>query len=409
MWGIARVGVKWTHAGGSPIGEEDVAQMSVSHPSRTKELIIRRHRENALLQTPTLSPVGRSRLDLTVDQPSGPPDPPMIEAAGLALDDGQTHYVDVPGIAPLREKLAGFLGNLGLSGYGSGNVIVAAGVQEARFLTIQTIGGLVGHVGVPEVVHPGARQAAGTRGLEIASLPVDLERGALPSLAGVERALADGCTLLYLESPVRLTGAAYEAAEVRRIGDLLAQYDAGVIWDQGLAPWATARYASLGAEAGRAERVAVVGEAWPGLGLEGWFLGYAGLPTVWFDPVRSLKQVISICTSTPSQYAALAAADLYVERHGAQRETLAGLRRAAAARAEEAGLRPIVGAAASVLTLRPPDAERAREALTEAGFGFADGAAFGAPETLRLAVTPDDAVAAAVSRLVAAVGGRKGW
>ncbi len=379
--------------------------MVVSQPSRTKEAVIGRHRGNALLQAPTLPPVGRSGLDLAVEQPTAPLDPAAIEAAGRALEEGQTHYVDVPGIAPLREKLAGFLGNLGLDGYEAGNVVVTAGVQEARFLTLQAIGGLVGRLALPEVVHPGARQAAGTRDLEIATLPVDLERGALPTVVGLERALAAGCKLLYLESPVRLTGASYQGEEVKLIGALLARYEAGAIWDQGLAPWATGQYASLGGEPGMAERVAVIGEAWPGLGLEGWYLGYAGLPQAWFEPVRALKQVISICTSTPTQYAALAAAELYAERHGGQREELAGRRRAAAGRAEAAGLGPMAGGTASVLALCPADGERAGVALMAGGFGFADGAAFGAPGTLRLAVTADGAVAAAVDRLAAAAGG----
>ena len=364
--------------------------------SYTKKLIVQRHLANPDLQSAILMPMPASSLDLSVDQPTDAVDASMAETAATALEQGQTHYVDVPGIAPLREKLAGWLASLGLVGYETANVLVAAGVQEARFLTIQMIGAAHGGIGVPAVAHPGVRLALGTRALSTVELPVGDDL--LPTLDGLRAALAGGCKLLYLESPSRLTGAAFDAQAVQAIGALLQEHDASAVWDQGLAPWAES-YVSLGSLPGLAERVAVLGEAWPGVGLESWFVAYVGANPAWLESMRSQKQIIAICTSTASQYAALQGADVFGARHAQTRTALNAQNIAARAAAREVGAEPLDGAAVNILAARIPAG--AAEKLREAGVGFADGADFGAPGVVRLAVTLDTAIDTALRALTA--------
>lgn len=360
--------------------------------SKTKQWIIQRHLDNALLQTAIHTPMAQHASDISVDQPSIAVDERMIDSAFSALQQGQTHYVDVPGIQPLRDKLAGFMTELGLQGYDPVNMIVTAGVQEARFLSLQMIGEAQGGVGLPTIVDPGARLAIGVRLIPVTAIPADPATG-LATLDGIAATLAGGCKLVYLESPSRLTGAAYDAAAVQTIADLLAQHDAGAIWDQGLAPW-TEGYVSLASRPGMAERVIALGEAWPGVGLESWYLGYIATPTRWFEPMRSQKQVIAICTSTASQYAALAAADVYAGCHTAQRGQLAASRQAAQASLEQAGALALPGGAASVLAVRVSNAQH--QALAKAGVTVADGAAFGAAGVVRLATGNNAALGKAI-------------
>jgi aspartate/methionine/tyrosine aminotransferase len=364
--------------------------------SQTKRTIIQEHEANELLQAAALMPMQRDNRDLSVGQPTMPPDPAIIENATTALEEGQTHYVPVPGVDPLREALAHFLKEMGLESYAQDHVLVSAGVQEGRFLSIQMVGEAEGGIALPEVVHPGARKAAGVRDLDVQFMSVDAANGFLPTLSSMREALEGGCKLLYLESPVRLTGATFDADTVKEIAALLKEFDAGAIWDQGLAPWVE-DYASLGAEPDMLEHVVVLGEAWPGVGLESWFVGYVAAKETWWEPMRSQKQIISICTSTPSQYAAVKAADVYADRHPEQRSELLSTR---ATVAQEAGeLEVLPGEAASVVALQAPDAERAATALHEAGYQFADGADFGAPGVFRLAVTPEQTVLDALKRL----------
>src|ERR1700761_848849 len=61
-------------------------------------------------------------------------------AVEAALDRGETHYTDRPGVLLLREKIAqGLRERFGISTDAKREVIVTCGVTEARFLTIQQL------------------------------------------------------------------------------------------------------------------------------------------------------------------------------------------------------------------------------------------------------------------------------
>jgi aspartate/methionine/tyrosine aminotransferase len=388
------------------------------HSSRTKANMIARLANNSLLQTPAGATCGaamrRPAYDLAVDQLTAPPGATCgaaILASSLeALERGETHYVEVPGIAPLRERLSGYLQEMGLAGTASNQVFVTAGIQESRFLALQILGEQLGRAtggtGLPSVVHPGARQALGVRAREITEIWVEPDGAMLPSPAAIETGLQAGVRLLYLESPCRLTGAVYDGATVQALAGLLETYDAAAIWDQGLAPWVEG-YSSLAALPRMAERVAVIGEAWPGVGLESWQVGYIGLKPEWLEPIRAQKQIMTICTNTASQYAAVAAEGQYAALHRDQLIRLAQVRQEAIAQAARIGVQPLPGAAVNLLALRTVDNGLLETKLGAAGYSWANGADFGAPgacpealrRVIRLAVTLDGAITQGLAQL----------
>ena len=155
-------------------------------------------------------------MDLSTDHPNFPPEESILDGAIKALEAGETHYVDVPGVPSLRETIAAYLGDSGLIHFSKDTVQVTAGMQECRFLTIQHIGDQQPAVAVPEVVHPGVLKALGVRPLEVVRLPVDSKR-LLPTVEGIRNILENGCRMVFLESPSRLTGAAYSPVEVQQI------------------------------------------------------------------------------------------------------------------------------------------------------------------------------------------------
>lgn len=369
---------------------------------RTKELVIQRHLVNNFLQAPVLSPMPRSERDLAVEHPTRPLEASVAKAVAVALHGGQTHYVDVPGMPRLRELVAEWLRTTGAGSYAADHVLVTAGVQEARFLSIQVLGELLDGVALPTVVHPGALKAAGVRTLKVHRLPTEEVQGFLPTLSGIRKILEAGCRLLYLESPVRLTGAAFQAASVAEIARLLEEHDAAAIWDRGLAPWAQG-CASLAAESGMLERTVVLGEAWPGAGLESMPLGYVATKQEWLERMRSQKQVISICTSTPSQLAGVELAGRYPEIHAEQFGAMARRRQWAVEQAEDLSVPPLTGNSVNVLALRLRDGEKVEAHLGEKGLEVAWGRDFGAPGVVRLAMTSDAALAEAFAALRKAI------
>ncbi|MBN8637494.1 MAG: aminotransferase class I/II-fold pyridoxal phosphate-dependent enzyme [Anaerolineae bacterium] len=353
----------------------------------TKALILEQHHHNPLLNASAPPLMARTAHDLSADEVFAPLDERMIAGAIDALEAGQTHYVDVPGIAPLRAALADYLRTGFNATYAQSNVIVTAGMQESRFLTIQMIGDTFGRIAVPTVAHPGVRKALGVRALNVELIEVD-ER-ALPTLDSLKAVLSAGTRLAYLESPARLTGAAFTAAEVAAIAELAREYEATIIWDQGLAPW-TVEYTSLASMPGNADRTVVIGETFPGMGLSSWFIGYIAAPEPLVAPMQSQKQIMAICTSTAAQYAALEASKLYAEALPVQRDRLAKLRDAVIAAISSAQT-VIPGASVNVLALRLPAAAKAAALarLTDAGYSAVDGADFGAPDVLRLTISAE--------------------
>ncbi|MCY4020276.1 MAG: pyridoxal phosphate-dependent aminotransferase [Chloroflexi bacterium] len=359
--------------------------------SHTKSVILAQHRANDDLNTPLLPQVARADSDLEADGMRAPLDERIIAAASAALEDGQTHYVDVPGIGPLRDAVAEYLNGAVGAHYRAGNVVITAGLQEARFLSIQMIGEQYDSIALPAVVHPGVRKALGVRSRNPKTMPADPAQGYLAPLDAIAQAAADGCRLFYLESPSRLSGAAYAADEVAAISQIVADKDAAVIWDQGLAPWVEGAYASLAALDSDCARTAAIGEAYSGMGLASWFVGYIAAPEAWVPAMQSQKQIMAICTSTASQYAALEADQLYTEARARQLSRLGGLRADLLSAAGQAGLSVVGGETVNVIALRL--SEDNANKLRRAGIDFAAGRLFGAPDVIRLNVNRSTAAA----------------
>lgn len=367
--------------------------------SVVKTNILERHKANLDLNhaAPALMPQGAQ--DLSADEFSVPLDERIIAAVAEALDAGNTHYVDVPGIAPLRAAIAEYLRGAGLGDYQQANVLVTAGMQESRFLTLQMIGAQFEGIAVPAVVHPGVRRALGVRPLASKTLAVDAKT-ALPTVDSIRAALADGTRLLYLETPSRLTGAAYSAEQLEQIAQAVSDHDASVIIDQGLATW-TENYVSFAALDGMSACTLVIGEAFPGSGLASWFIAYIAAPEALIALMQSQKQIMAICTATASQYAALEASALFTETRATRLRQLAQQRQRLIEQLATTQVKVLDGGALNVLALSlPADTQTVALAnLRGAGYSAADGADFGAPDVVRLTLTFDASAETAITWL----------
>ncbi len=351
--------------------------------SQIKAEILTDHAANAALNTPLPPAIGRNAKDLSADGLLSPLDERIIAAASEALEAGQTHYVDVPGIAPLREAIAESVNAASGATYAAGNIIVTAGAQESRFLTIQKIGETFDNIAVPAVAHPGAQKALGVRARQVVSLPVDATRGYLPAVDAIAKAVDAGARLLYLESPSRLTGAAYSSEEIAAIGQILRESGASAICDQGLGVWVDGGVASLAAMEDAPAQITTIGEAYPGMGLASWFIGYIAAPEEHIPAMQSQKQIMAICTSTAAQFAALEASGLFAEAQASKIAQLKRLKREILASAASLNLDAIAGDALNLVALRAADVA---DKLRGVGFDVADGGAFGAPAVIRLNV-----------------------
>ena len=226
---------------------------------------------------------------------------------------GETHYVAVHGKAELRTLLSDFLESEGKTR--SGDVHITAGIQEARFLAIHFLGKTFGKTVLPEVVHPGVRQAIGVRKLDVGFIGFGTDERLLVPVENIKKVGSDGAKVLYLESPSRLNGACYEGAEMDEIAGICKENGVTVILDIGLYPWLNTPCASLANRSEMADSCLIIGEAWPGSGIDEAFVAYMGATADMVKKLAVQKQVLSICTNAPSQNAAIAAAKIYRKKH----------------------------------------------------------------------------------------------
>ena len=237
-----------------------------------------------------------------MDHPSQSLPQSLIHNVETALKAGMTHYVDVPGIPELRAQVAKHMSSGALK-IESDQVLITAGIQEARFLSLQSLTADRKHIAIPNVVHPGVHGALNVRSIDVKPLEAD-EKRSLLTTSSIEQFLNQSNPLLFLENPSRFSGATYSSDDLKLITKLINASAAGVIWDQGLGVW-NPKFKSVLSYVQNLENTTVIGEVNPGLGLENLQLGYAIASKEKITAMTSLKQIMSICTSTPSQLVAI--------------------------------------------------------------------------------------------------------
>jgi aspartate/methionine/tyrosine aminotransferase len=349
-------------------------------PTRVQSTV-QRLSANASLQLP-LPPVTAAAGDLSGDHPVFDLVPEALAELRTALDRSETHYADVPGIAPLRERVAELLNQQGLTVDAENGLIITHGEQEGRFIAVHTVARLGARVVLPSVVHPGAAKTAAIVYTPVEHVPLDWETMA-PDLGALRKSLAGGRAAVYVESPNRLTGKVIDRRTVEAIADAVKAADGLVIWDASLATWVPAEtdVTMIGALPGMADRTLTLGTLWSGSGVEGWLAAYLAGPPALFGQARSFKQIIAICTTTPAQWGVLGAMRSGESTHRQRLQALAKVRAEAAARA---GAAAMPGETVTVLAVRRPTA---RKSTAAAGQPMS-GEAFGATGIVRFTVTP---------------------
>ena len=205
------------------------------------------------------------------------------DAAAAALDRGETHYTDRPGIRPLRAAVARDLDERYGLGLDPDSVVITCGDTEARFVAVQ------------QLLPPGGALCAITPDRERILGPVSLRGGRLADLDEGGAATAPDASVYYLD-------AASGAEELASALGVIRSSDAWLIFDTTYAP--TGRLHPK--QHGLAERTVTIGGIGFTDGMEGWRVGFLASPPSQTALLRDFKQALTICTTNLSQWAALA-------------------------------------------------------------------------------------------------------
>lgn len=306
----------------------------------------------------------------------------VIRKVMESLRNGETHYVDVPGHADLRGRIGAYLSSTGIAT--GGEVLVTAGIQEARFLTVQVLGKALGKIAFPQVMHPGVRELLALRDLDCVFLEVGTDQRMLVPPAALSK-LSAAVKVLYIESPSRLTGACYEKEELDEIVAFCKKQEVSIIVDCGLHSWIEGPRDSSATGLEIDDIIFVIGEAWPGAGIDELYIGYILASEDMVKKIVTQKQVISICTSAPSQNAAIAIGGDYMQQHLQIVAAMKKKRVALESRLKDMGADIVSSPVVNFIVCESIPAVRKK--LEAAKVRYADSSYFGIPGLIQLPVS----------------------
>ena len=200
--------------------------------------------------------------------------PSVIQAATAALDRGETHYTDRPGIPEFRAWVAEHLRERYQISVDPAEVTITCGATEARYVCLTLLAEAGG-----KVLCPGDRE------------PI---RGALHLLgATIVDSIQDGISLLYITPDV------YRETSIELL-QRAEETDWWIVYDLSFAktdpPFHPAQNPAL------APRVVTINSL--SAALSGWRLGWMAGSEMALR-LRAGKQAITICTTAVSQWAGL--------------------------------------------------------------------------------------------------------
>jgi aspartate aminotransferase len=364
-----------------------------------------------------LRAAGRQVIDLGAGEPDHPTPAYVIDAAHQALDAGATRYTPVEGILSLRQRIAGRAGVGRSAPIGADQVVVTTGTKQALFNACFSVFGRGDDVIVPtpawtsyyeilSLARANAVIARGERSRSFRVTPDDLRR--------VETERTRG---LILNSPCNPTGAVYSRAELLALVELAESRGWWVISDE---IYRAISYGGAAASvldvAANLERVIVVDGVAKSFAMTGWRIGWSiSVPAI----ARAMAALQSHTTSnaaTISQHAALAALSDADAEGDAQARMIGDFRRRrdmAIGMLDAAGADVIAPDGAFYLFIRvgtptgddPAPGSRFAESLLDgAGVAVVPGAAFQAPEWIRVSyAAPDEQVREGIRRCVEAL------
>lgn len=227
---------------------------------------------------------GEDVVVLSVGDPEfGTPDG-IVDRAIEALENGDTHYSDIPGRPRLRATIADYVSTLTGVAYDAPNVVVSAGTQNALFnasLCLLETGDEV------IVADPAYLTYEATLRIGGATLvPAALDDHFRLDAAVIRDLVSDRTKAIMVNSPANPTGVVAAPDELAAIAEIALDHDLWVISDEVYAELvfadeANRRHHSIAACSGMADRTVVVGALSKSHAMTGWRIGWAvGPPTL---------------------------------------------------------------------------------------------------------------------------------
>jgi aspartate aminotransferase len=245
-----------------------------------------------------LRAAGREVIDLSLGEPDFDTPDNIKEAAIAAIRRGETKYTPVAGIAPLKKAVAEkFKRENGLD-YKPEQVIVGTGAKQILYNAFVATLNPGDEVLIPAPYWVSYPEMVLINGGEPRFVECPIETGFKLTPDALDRAITPRTKWLIFNAPSNPTGAAYSAAELKALGEVLMRHKQVWILTDDIYEhllYTDAEYSTLAqVEPGLKERTLTLNGVSKAYAMTGWRIGYAAGP----DPlIKAMTMIQSQQTS----------------------------------------------------------------------------------------------------------------
>lgn len=263
------------------------------------------HVVELLTRARQLEAEGRDIIHMEVGEPDFPTPPAIAAAAVNAINGQKTLYTQALGLPELREAISGFYSERYSVDVPARRIAVTNGASGALNLAFACLTDPGREWLLADPGYPCNRHILRTyEGLPV-SLPVDERSNFQPTPAQVAAAWTEKTTGLLVASPANPTGTLLTLPEITALAKTCRARRGHFLVDEiyhGLTYECDAPTAC-----GAGDDIWVINSFSKYFQMTGWRLGWMVIPEGYVRDVEKLAQNLTLCPSTPAQYAALAA------------------------------------------------------------------------------------------------------
>jgi aspartate aminotransferase len=249
---------------------------------------------------------GKEVLNFTLGEPDFRTPKHICDAAKQAMDLGYTHYTSSAGITELREEIAKKIREDNKVDASVDKVIVTPGGKQAIYEVMMSLlddGDEVLLLEPSWVTFEAAVKLAGGQPRWVKRL-----EEALLTYEALESVTSDKTKLLVINSPNNPAGYVLNDNELKAVADFAVEHDLLVLSDEIYEKILYGRrHTSIASIGDMQERTLIINGFSKTYAMTGWRIGYAIAPPEILKGMLKIQQHSVSCTSSISQYAALAA------------------------------------------------------------------------------------------------------
>ncbi len=275
------------------------------HPAKRLADIAPFHVVELLTRARQLEAEGRDIIHMEVGEPDFPTPAPIANAAIKAISEGKTGYTQSLGLPELRGEIAQFYAaKYGLT-VTSSRIVITNGASGALNLLFACLADPGSEWLLTDPGYPCNRHIIRTYEGQPIGIPVDASTNFQPTPELLEHYWGENTAGLLLASPANPTGTLLNLDEIKHLAQFIRQRNGHFIVDE--------IYHGLTYETDPPSACAAGDDIWvinsfsKYFQMTGWRLGWMVVPEMYVRDIEKLAQNLTLCPSTPAQYAALAA------------------------------------------------------------------------------------------------------